>query len=200
MSLSVVVLVVWVVQRQPRDFTVSFWSNFLSSAIVVILFGTFIDQFTELTKKPLLKMVVKQEKVYSDKITFTKAKDGNYEASFRIAINNYGSKMLKPGEGYWHFYLPGVSEVSPDKEAGRFLSSDKDHLRELINLPLFPKSFLDIGPEFRIKVIKDNVNSFKAYYFFETNYGYFPRTVVLDSKSGLVEYKKMTEIEVKFSS
>lgn len=168
----------FIVSRKYGSFFESFLSNLLSSGIIAIVFGIFIFQFTELTKKPVLSMVIKQGGVYSKEIKLTKLQDGNYETNFRIAIQNSGNKMLKPGEGYWHFYVPG--------------SSDRQRARDLINLPIFQKSFLDIDvQEFKFKILKEHLDKFKVYYFFETSYGYFPNTTILDQQTGVVKFENI---------
>ncbi len=198
LSIVSILLIIVIVEFQSCSFISTFWSNLLSSATITILFGIFIDQFTELTKKPSLRMVIKQGRSYSDRIVLTCREDGNYETSFRIAIRNDGNKMLKPAEGYWHFYLPNAQDVKPDGEAAKFVSSDNDHIRNCIDLPIFPKSFLDVGPEFKITIPKADVETFKVYYFFETNYGYFPKTISMDQNTGLIEFNRMTKIPIKY--
>lgn len=176
-------------------FKISFWPNLLADLIVAIVFGLLLDQLTDLTKRLRLVMVIKQGPFYSDVIKWTKASDGNYETSFRIAIKNIGNKMMKPGEGYWHLYFPDVSEMSHFGGAEKFTSPDKEHLRELINLPIFPSSFLDVGPEFKMKI--DNPVKFRSYYFFSTKYGYFPKTVRMDQKTGEISYNTMNSFPIQ---
>jgi len=111
-------------------------------------------------------MVIKQGKFYQDKIIIKLRADGDFETSFRIAIKNDGNATLKADGGYWHLYFPIASKIVPDGKAKKFITSDLEHIRNPIDLPIFHKSFLSIGPEFKVLIKKEQVNNFKVYYFF----------------------------------
>lgn len=184
---------------QSQDFIENFWSNLASACVIAIFFGIFINQFTTIAKKPNLKMTIRQRGKCTNKIIFNLRDDGNYETSYRLAIQNSGNKVLKPQEGYWHYYLPGAIKTEIiNNEDGKFLTMDEGHYRDYITLPIYPKSFLDINMEHRHIVPKERKDNFKAYYFFETDYGFFPSTVKMDPNSSEVEYEKMGEMEVEF--
>ena len=140
-------------------------------------------------------MVIKQGTFYSDTIKWERAVDGQYETSFRIAIKNIGNKMLKPEEGYWHLYFPGAIEINHIGDADRFTSPDKEHIRDLIRLPIFPNSFLDIGPEFKMKT--PNIATFPIHYFFATEYRNFPKSVRMNQETGEVPYNTMGTFPVE---
>lgn len=146
---------------------------------------------------PKLTLVIKQGKFYQNAIEISQREDGDFEASFRIAIKNFGRGVLKPGEGYWHLYFPSASDVEADPESKKFTSSDMEHLRNPIDLVIFPGSFLDVGPEFKIFIKKDAMSNFKIYYFFETSAGYFPKKVKINSETGGVLYENMASVPIK---
>lgn len=126
--------------------------------------------------------------------------NGDYEASFRLSIKNSGNKTFKANEGYWHVYFENSNEISYIGGAESFTTyGEKTHQRDIINLPIYPGSFLDIGPEYKYIFKKvgegpGNLNPKPIRYFFETDYGYFPKSVKMDPKTGAVLYNNMGSI------
>lgn len=164
---------------------------------ILWLLDKIIPQLAGKFRKPKLRMVVKHDRLYQNTIKVSRRDDGDFETSFRVAIKNDGNGILKQGEGYWHLYFPSVSKVVSDSESKQFISPDLEHIRGLISLPVFQKSFLDIGPEFKFLVRKELIDNFKIYYFFETNYGYFPRTAKINSETAEVLYEDMSSIPIE---
>lgn len=181
-----------------NDFQVSFLSSLLSGITLSALVGLITYQFTNIFKRPKLSIVVKQGPFYRDEVIFTKRDDGDYEASFYLSIKNQGTQTVMPQEGYWHIYFPNALDVKPLEGPNLFSAQlEKSHLRDIINMPIFPSSFLDFGPEYKVHIPKDN-KDWDIRYFFETNYGYFPKSVKLNQKDGSVQYKDMGKINVIF--
>ncbi|TAM40452.1 hypothetical protein EPN54_02645 [bacterium] len=179
-----------------NDFKIAFWANVYSSLLITVMVAIFINYFTPLFKHPELIIVVKQNSFYSNKIKITQKPDGNYEASFRLAIKNIGSKTFRANGGYWHVYFPSAEKIETLNGAGGFIAQgENNHLRDLINLPVYPKSFLDFGPEYKLLIKKDALRKTSIRYFFETDYGYFPNSVRLDQKTGAVLFSDMGSIE-----
>lgn len=181
-----------------RDFLVAFISNSISGLLVLLLGAILTYQFTLLFKKPKLSMVVKQGKEYSDSVLLTEDGSGNYEASFRLAIKNSGRGTLGINEGYWHAYFPNPEKIESDEHSQLLLASyEPSHSRDLITAPIYPDSFLDIGPEYKVQIKKENYSKAQLRYFFETTYGFFPSTVKRDQRTGLVPHDSMGEIKLK---
>jgi hypothetical protein len=65
-------------------------------------------------------------------------------------------------------------------------------------LPVYPKSFLDFGPEYKFLIKKDAMEKASVRYFFETDYGYFPKSVKLNQKTGAVAFSDMGSIELEW--
>lgn len=132
-----------------RDFQIAFWSAILSSLIVTGLVAFIVYHYTDLLKTPKLTFVVKQGQFYSDKVVLFQGADGDYEASFRLSIKNSGSEVFKAEEGYWHIYFPNASGIENIGGSEAFHDSgQRTHLRDIINLPIYPNSFTDLGPEY----------------------------------------------------
>lgn len=109
-----------------------------------------------------------------------------------MAIKNVGNQAFKASEGYWHVYFPNVGAMESSDGAAAFLAlGETNHLRDLINLPIYSKAFLDFGPEYKFLVKKDIQGKVFVNYFFSTNYGYFPKTVKLNEKTGIVAFSDM---------
>lgn len=172
------------------DFLVAF----LSGMLVFIFSAMWVNHVTGVFKKPTLKMTVKQISFYRDSILLTKKEDGNYEASFSLAIKNNGNKPIKQGEGYWHVYIP--NENNPLRVLG-----EDNHIRDTIKYTCYPGNFLDISDAQYIFPIKkedlDKVLKTGIPYFFETDYGYFPDTIKIDQKTGAIFFKDMGSISVE---
>lgn len=177
------------------DFQIAFWSNLLSDAGFAIILAILIKCFTSVFNHPELTMVVKQKGEYGDQIKIEKRKDGDYEASFMLAIKNRGNETFKANEGFWHLYFPNAEKIEILDGANTIASGETNHLRDLINLPIYPKSFLDFGPEHRMIIKKELFEKISVHYFFSTNYGYFPKTVKLDQKTAFVPFSTMGKIE-----
>lgn len=180
-----------------RDFQISFWSSIISSIVVSAIIGLVVYHFTTLFKTPKLTFVVKQGQFYSNKVVLLESANGDYEASFRLSVKNYGSEAFKSGEGYWHVYFPNASGVTNTGGTEVFQDSgQRTHFRDLINLPIYPDSFTDLGPEYKIYIKRENISKSGIRFFFQTNYGYFPKSVKIDSDTGAVKYEDMGYIEV----
>lgn len=183
-----------------KDFLIAFWSSIFSAGVIAVLAAWFVNIFTPLFKYPELTLVVKQEGFYNDKIKVSQRPDGDYEASFSLAIKNIGSQTFKPKEGYWHVYFPNAEKIETlNQSVGFVAQGEKSHLRDLINLPVYPKSFLDFGPEYKFLIKKSSLEKVGVYYFFETDYGYFPKTVKLNQKTGAVAFWDMGSIKLEWS-
>ena len=174
-----------------HGFQDSFWPNFWADLIIAIIFGTLISEYTSLTKTPKLRMSIKQEGLCARNIKFSLNENGEYDASFNLAAHNSGNKMLKSQEGYWHIYFSnGVQVQMSGSETYELI--DGNHVRNIILLPIYPNSFLDIGPQFKIRV--KSLENFSVHYFFSTEYGYFPGTVRMNQETARVEYETMGKI------
>lgn len=182
-----------------KDFLIAFWSSIFSTGVIAVIVAICVTYFTPLFKYPKLILVVKQEGSYNDKIKIAQKPDGDYEASFRLAIKNIGSQTFKPNEGYWHVYFPNVEKIECLNGAGAFIAQgENNHLRDLIKLPVYPKSFLDFGPEYKFLIKKDVMGKPSIHYFFETDYGYFPKSVKLNQQTGAVAFSDMESIELEW--
>lgn len=171
------------------SFQEAFWSNLLAG-LVIALFATFwINRATDLFKKPKLKFVVKQDGCYRDTILLSKGEDGDFEASFRLAIKNEGNQTLRAREGYWHTYILETEVRSPFSVLG-----ESNHQRGLIEDAIYPQSFTDFGHEWRFKIPEDKLDSAYIPYFFATDYGYFPSMVRLDQGTGKILFSDMGKI------
>lgn len=171
------------------DFQTAFWSAFLSSLIIALAAGFWLNRASDLFKKPMLRFVIKQNGLYRDTILLSQRHDGDYEASFYLAIRNDGTQTLKPGQGYWHTYILETEGATPFTVAG-----EKNHQRGLISDAVYPNSFTDIGHEWKFLIKKDHLKGAEIPYFFSTDYGYFPRSVYVDSKTGKVLFAHMGQI------
>jgi hypothetical protein len=182
-----------------KDFLIAFWSSVFSAILIAFMIAIFVNYFTPLFRHPELVLVVKQGGFYNDKLKITQRPDGDYEASFMLAIKNIGSKTLKASEGYWHVYFPNTDKIETLAGAQDFIAQgESNHLRDLINLPIYPKSFSDFGPEYKFIIKKDAVKKAAIYYFLATDYGYFPKTVKLDQKTGFVAFFDMGSIALEW--
>jgi hypothetical protein len=180
-----------------RDFQIAFWSTILSSLIVSGLIALAVYQYTDFFKTPKLTFVVKQGQFYSDKVILSERADGDYEASFRLSIKNYGSEVFKAGEGYWHIYFPNASRIENIGGSEIFHDPEqKTHLRNVVDLPIYPHSFTDLGPEYKLLIKRENISQSGIRFFFETSYGHFPNSIEMDPNTGAVAYEKMGLIEV----
>jgi hypothetical protein len=183
-----------------KDFLIAFWSSIFSAGVIAVIAAIIVNYFTPLFKYPELILVVKQKGFYNDKIEISQRPDGNYEASFRLAIKNIGNQTFKPNEGYWHVYFPNAEKMESLNGSDGFIAQgENNHLRDLINFPVYPKSFLDFGPEYKLVILKDAIRKTSVHYFFETNYGYFPKSVKLDQKTGAVAFSDMGYIELEWT-
>jgi len=196
-ALTAINALLWLALQIPGvDFQANFLANLLSDSIVAIFFGIWLIKFTELIKKPNLRIVVKQNGQYGNRIVATKNGD-QLKFIFTVAIHNTGNKTVKAGEGYWHLYFPGAAEVFNLGATAQIV--DQNHIRDTVALPIFPKSFLDVGPEFR-GVIKfspqDKDKQFEVRYFLDTDYGRFPKAAKVDQKTGFVLYENMGVIPI----
>jgi len=181
---------------QP-DFQIAFWSSIFSTGIIALITALYVNFFTPLFKTPELSLVVKQDGVYVNKIKISKREDGDYETSFRLAIKNGGNKTFKANHGYWHLYFPVTEKIEGFGDASPLVvPGENGHLRDVINLSVYPKSFLDFGPEYKLLIKKERIGSVSIRYFFETDYGYFPKTINLNQKTGLVLFTDMGLIEL----
>lgn len=172
-----------------KDFQVSFWSNLLADVVLTFVIVVLIRRFTSFFKSPKLKFVIKQEGFYRDKILLSKKADGDYEASFILAIRNDGNQMIKANEGYWHTYISTTENILVSAVG------EKNHQRDLIKFPVYAKSFLDLEIEYNFRLKKENLIGNKIPYFFSTDYGYFPKTVKMDPKTGKILFKHMAYLE-----
>jgi len=183
-----------------RDFLISFWSSIFSTVFISLVVALMVNYYTPLFKYPKLILVVKQEGFYRDSIKISERADGDYEAQFTLAIKNRGNQTLRPNEGYWHVYFPDA-KAEAQKGAESFLAIKEDnHFRDLIRLPIYPKSFVDFGPEYKLLIKKDNINKARIRFFFATNYGYFPKSVKINQKTGAVAFSDMGSIQFDWSN
>lgn len=171
------------------EFQMAFWSALLSSLIISLAAAVWLNRATDLLRKPRLRLVVKQDGFYRDSVLLSKRSDGDYEASFHLAIRNDGNQTLRPGQGYWHTYILETEGKSPFSVAG-----EKNHQRDLIKDSIYSNSFTDIGHEWKFLIKKDKLKGSEIPYFFATDYGNFPKTVRMDSKTGIIPFKYMNQI------
>jgi hypothetical protein len=171
------------------DFQVAFWSTFLGTLIISLAAAFWLNRATDLFKKPKLTLVVKQNEFYRDTILLSERKDGDYEASFHLAIRNDGNQTLRSEQGYWHTYITETEGKTPFSVPG-----ETNHQRDLIRESIYPHSFTDIGFEWKFKIEKENLKGAEVPYFFSTEYGHFPETVSMDSKTGEILFAQMSKI------
>jgi hypothetical protein len=182
-----------------KDFVISFWSSVLSTALVTVLIWLYLKIFTRLFRYPKLTLVIKQDGIYSQKIKITKTSNGDYEASFRLAIKNDGKETFESNKGYWHLFFLNAEKMETLKGADVFLvQGETNHLRDIISFPIYPKSFLDFGPEIKFQIKKQSQETVFAHYFFATDFGYFPKSISLNQESGQVEFSKMGLLELEW--
>lgn len=176
-----------------QDFAVSFWSNLLSTVLVSVVAALVVNRFTNIFKQPKLSLVVKQGGLYRNSVIVGKRADNKYEASFSLAINNTGNKAIETNEGSWHVYFPNASSTHMTGDDYSSIG-EPNHHRDYIRYPIFPKSFFDLGVEYKILIEEPNLTTIKIRYFFETIYGYFPSTVKLNPETGFVLFEDMEQI------
>lgn len=171
-----------------EDFLISFWSNFLSDILIALIVAFIINKFTDLFRKPNLKFVVKQGGIYKDKITISKNSEGDYEAvGVVFAIKNSGNQIIKAGEGYWHTYIK--SEISNFSAAG-----ESHHQRDVLRYNVYPQSFTDLEVSYNFLIKKEEeIRSIP--YFFQTDYGMFPKTMKMNQTNGTVILNKMGQLQ-----
>ncbi|MDO8742593.1 MAG: hypothetical protein Q7J45_03625 [bacterium] len=164
-----------------------FWMNFLTNLLstvvaagIIFLVGRAFGFFT--SPQPNLKMIAKQNGVYSDVITFTKQGDGSYAADFQLAIKNEDDLTLKANDGFWHTYVVTDATVTPLTATGEL-----NHQRGVISYPVYPGYIVDIdGSQYHLVIKKGDVPGRGLPYFFATDYGFFPKTTEFDQKTGQV--------------
>jgi len=166
------------------DFQVSFWSGIAVSAII----GFIVYQYTDVFKRPNLNFVVKQNGFYRNTILLVEEGE-NYKARFQFAIKNNGNKIIKAGEGYWHLFIESSSSTRYS------VPEEQNHSRDMIRGSVYPSSFLDIDLIYELSIKKEDVTEKEIPYFFSTEYGQYPKTAKIDSKTGGVFYKNMNYIK-----
>lgn len=171
------------------SFQEAFWSNLLAGLLIALLASIWINRATDLFKRPKLRLVIKQNGYYRDSVLLSKRDDGDYEATFRLAIRNDGNQTIQAHQGYWHTYILESEGLSPFSVLG-----EKNHQRGLIEDAVYPKSFTDFGHEWKFKIQKDNLKSADIPFFFSTAYGYFPKTVKINPKTGKILFANMGSI------
>jgi hypothetical protein len=171
------------------SFQEAFWSNLLAGLIIAFMASLWINRATDFFKKPNLRLVVKQNGYYRDSILLSKRADGDYEASFRLAMRNDGNHTLRAGEGYWNTFILETEGKSPFSVLG-----EENHQRDLIRDAVYPQSFTDLGHEWKFKIQKEKLRDAEVPFFFSTDYGYFPQSVKMDSQTGKVQFLHMGKI------
>lgn len=180
-------------------FWTSFLSNFFAGFLVALLFAWVFYLYSDILKKPKLKMKVKQNSQFlQDYIDASQIYSSNdFECKFKLSISNNGGKALKGGEGYWHIFFDGPCEIKI--EGDDVQQESPNHYRFLIKYPIFANNFLDINSNFVIKFKEEDFNKVKVYYFFSTQYGYFPNSTHLDKVTGHIKFNTMSEIKIKLN-
>lgn len=170
------------------DFQVSFWSALFSGLIVSAVVAFIAYQYTDIFKSPNLSFVVKQGGHYRKTILLNEEGE-NYKARFQFAIKNNGNKPVKNGQGYWHLYIDVKSPTifSAPEEIG--------HSRGPIDGTIYPGSFFDINLIYELSIKKDSVEKSEIPYFFNTDFGQYPRTATVDSSTGKVNFESMGHIK-----
>lgn len=167
------------------DFLVNFWASLLSSLLVAGFLSIIALLFTNLFRspRPNLILVAKQKGTYHDAIRFEKLENGKYVAEFQLAIQNKGRLGTKEGDGFWHTYIETEAAVTPLTATG-----EANHQRGLMDYPVYPNYFVDItNANYRLTTTKEEAVFGGVPYFFATTYGYFPKHVKLDRKTGQVK-------------
>lgn len=176
-------------QMGGSGFQEAFWSNLLAGLLLAFVASIWINRATDFFKKPQLRLVVKQNGYYRDTILLSKRDDGDYEASFRLAIRNDGNQTLQARQGYWQTFILETEGRSPFSVLG-----EENHQRGLIEDAVYPKSFTDFGHEWKFKIKKDNLKSADVPFFFSTDYGYFPKSVRVEPRTGKVLFAHMGSV------
>lgn len=189
-----------------ENFISGFLTQLLAGLVVVFLAGVYLNKKFKSFWSPDLSLqsTIREEKgVNKDYVQAKLDEDtGLYKIRFQPSIKNNGRGTISRNGGYWHIYfisekgtVPfGIEYLSPHSPAQKV---DDNHYREVIHAPIFPGSSLDLNVVFHIELEKEQLDKFKIYYFFSTEYGNFPREAVPDEETGLTKYKNMGSLDIK---